>query len=383
MDDCTLIEEKHNQINRSEIIYQKILMKRVYEISIVFQKIRKSNLKYEVTKKKFSNIFDTEQYLNEYLKKFGFFFLPCNQIQSWIFSWFFNSIKISRSNLNFYFLKNVEKILFSIFCYDGERKKIFPNSYSLVLLYASGLSLFSIIEFSYKLSKIFVIQIYSFIKKLICFSKFFRCNILGEIDSRAIYCSLVILSLLNCFTPKIVQIIIKNFDNFFSFDNTMNFVKFKEGHGALTFCFLGSLTFFTNPKFSFKLNSNFKFWFDNKMKFFDFGIQGRYYKIIDSCYIFWILSISIIGSLNFSSEIVNSLFFIREKNFKGFSDYIGKIPDLYHTYYSICGLSLVFFLKKFKPKKFFKKNIYKKKNFIYSKLNPIYGIREISFFFSI
>jgi len=338
MEDGTSVEQLQNHLNRIENTYQKVLKKKII-IKLKFFEFKKI---FQQKYKKKINFLKTEKFLNEFIKKFGFFFLPNNQFHSWTFFWFFNSIKM----FNFNFLKILKQIIFSIVTSNGERTDRFPNSSNLMLLYASSLSFFNLLRFSNNLKKIFIIRIYSFLKKLNFDSRFPKNNLLGEIDARGFYCSLVISSLFNCLTRKFSQKIKNNLENFCSFDGGLNFSKSKESHVALSFCFLGSLAFFSNKKFSMKIHLGFKIWFQNKIKFFDFGIQGRFYKIVDSCYIFWLLSISIISSLLFPLELINSLFFCRENTFKGFSDYIGKIPDLYHTCYSICGLSLLSFLQK-------------------------------------
>jgi prenyltransferase beta subunit len=375
MDNSIIIEQKQFQLNRIELIYQEGLKKNLLLKLNIFQKNK--NLLAYIKKKKLFPFSNTRQFLNEFKKKFGFFYFPIHQSQSWFFFWFLNSIKFLKINSKFYFLKKIKKILISIVFYNGKRIENFPSSTNLILLYASILSFFFSCRFSGKKKKKFLLKIYSFLKKLFFSFKFFRCNILGEIDQRGFFCSLVIFSIFNFFTKKIIFLINKNFYNFYSFDGCLSFEKFEESHGALIFCFLSSLNFFSTKNFSIKIRTSFKIWFFEKMKFFDFCFQGRFYKIVDSCYIFWFLSIAIICSLTFSPDLINFLSHFSQTNNKGFSDYLGKIPDLYHTWYSVCSLSFINFFGKHNSKNFSNK-IKLKSIFFFPKLNPIYGIREIN-----
>jgi len=168
-----------------------------------------------------------------------------------------------------------------------------------------------------------------------------------------------------------------------SFDGGFSCDKSRESHGALSFCLLGSCIFFSTKNYSLKVFSNFKIWFLEKLKYFDSGIQGRPNKIIDSCYIFWLGASSIVLSINIPFELLNVLFFCFKLEFKGFCDQIGKAPDLYHTFYSISGLSLLSFVFH-KKKKIYDTNTSCSKFFqkygLQSKINPIYGIRERKIF---
>jgi protein farnesyltransferase subunit beta len=375
MDNSILIEQKQFQLNQIELIYQEGLKKNLSLKLNIFQKNK--NLLAYIKKKKLFQFSSTKKFLNEFKKKFGFFYFPIHQSQSWFFFWFLNSIKFLKINSKFYFLKKIKKILLSIFFYNGKRVESFPNSTNLILLYASILSFFFSFKLPTKIKRNFLIKVYSFLKKLFVSFKFFRCSILGEIDQRGFFCSLVIFSIFNFFTKKIIFIIKKKFFNFYSFDGCLCFEKFEESHGALIFCFLSSLIFFSTKNFSIKTRPSFKIWFFEKMKFFDFGFQGRFYKIVDSCYIFWFLSIAVICSYQFSPALIIFLSNCNQTNSKGFSDYVGKTPDLYHTWYSICSLSLIVFFGKNNLKDFSNKKKKLKLIFFFPKLNPIYGIREI------
>lgn len=73
------------------------------------------------------------------------------------------------------------------------------------------------------------------------------------------------------------------------------------------------------------------------------GFQGRVNKDPDVCYSFWIGgSLQMIGCLDFVDQKQVKDFLLKcQANSGGFSKYPDMYPDVLHSYYSICWLSIV------------------------------------------
>merc|ERR1719161_3078761 len=79
------------------------------------------------------------------------------------------------------------------------------------------------------------------------------------------------------------------------------------------------------------------------------GFQGRIEKPPDSCYSFWVGgTLKLLGAENFlqGQECAKFLSICEAKYTGGFQKLPeSAVPDLLHTYFSICGLSLCGFLQ--------------------------------------
>jgi protein farnesyltransferase subunit beta len=180
---------------------------------------------------------------------------------------------------------------------------------------------------------------------------------------------------LNFFTKNLFKDIFPKNEKLGNFDGGFGFDKFDESHGALTFCSICSFFFFQGKKQVENTNPSLENWFYNKIKPFEFFFIGRISKIPDSCYFYWLGAISIICNFFFPIEFLNSLIYCKTRKYGGLSDQPSKIPDLYHTSYSLCGLSFYIFYKK--TKKY--REEMGEKFFYYlqlPKINPIMGIKE-------
>ncbi|ABW98318.1 ggt (nucleomorph) [Hemiselmis andersenii] len=368
MDNFSIIELKNFQINKLEIFYQfsfnqkKILFntkKRLKKILKKFNDFR------------FLQVLKSHEFFKKFFSKINYFSFSGNQLQSWFYFWFINAADIIGIKIETSIKKKIKETLKFILLRKGYLNKNFFSSETLLSLYSALLSFSCFEKLEFKNQRAFQITIYSFLRK-IKKKKVYRCSAYGESDSRSFFCVLVISSFFNILTKNLWKDIILLFYNKCSLDGGYGCDKLEESHGALTYCEIASFTFFSNRDDSSVLHPNFENWVLKKLKPFEFGIQGRPTKLPDTCYLFWVGGISIICSFLFPLECFNVLIFNRERKTDGFSDQIGKIPDLYHSCYSICGLALCNFVWK-KKVCFFKNK--KKRNSLF-KINPVYGIRE-------
>ncbi|XP_057813740.2 geranylgeranyl transferase type-1 subunit beta [Cryptomeria japonica] len=75
----------------------------------------------------------------------------------------------------------------------------------------------------------------------------------------------------------------------------------------------------------------------------DGGFQGRSNKASDTCYSFWVGgSLKLLGAHDFYDwEALRCFLFTCQSKYGGFSKWPAMFPDLYHSYYGLCGFSLL------------------------------------------
>lgn len=113
----------------------------------------------------------------------------------------------------------------------------------------------------------------------------FAMHVDGEIDSRASYCALVILRLLNIQD----EILMKNVASWIlacqTYEGGFGSVPGSEAHGGYTFCCVASLCLLNQLKQA-NISSLLR-WLTNKQLEKEGGFCGRSNKLVDSCYSFW------------------------------------------------------------------------------------------------
>lgn len=368
MDTSSVLELIHFQINNLEIIYQIGVNRNIVNRNSMIKK--KRNWQKIFFKKPLG-----DNFLKNYFLKINFFSLPVVQLKPWFFFWFSNSLDLFGKTLNPEIMENMKKNLIKISTGKGSRNYLFLNSESLISVFSSLMALFCLSTSPKQFKKDYRLIIFIFLKKL-AFSPWFRNSLIGEVDSRTIFCTLVISSFMDFFTSNLTKNFFFDYENIFNSDGAFGSDKFDESHGALSFCAVGSFIFFSGKNYSKNLFSTFEIWFLKKIKPFEFSAQGRTPKTPDSCYLFWLCGISIICDIFLPIEFIDNLVLTTEKKFEGFSDQPGKILDLYHTCYFLSGLSLLNFVQK-KKKISFRQNQVNFMEFFFPKINPLFGIREI------
>lgn len=82
------------------------------------------------------------------------------------------------------------------------------------------------------------------------------------------------------------------------------------------------------------------------------GYQGRTNKEADSCYAFWVgASLKLLGCFDCTDFNSTRQFLLSQCQYPagGFAKYPGSYPDILHSYYSLCWLSLSNSLKELDP----------------------------------
>jgi geranylgeranyl transferase type-1 subunit beta len=73
------------------------------------------------------------------------------------------------------------------------------------------------------------------------------------------------------------------------------------------------------------------------------GFQGRINKIPDTCYSFWIgATLCLLGAEKLvNSKLLRAHTMSCQKKISGFGKWPDQYPDVLHTYFSLCGLSML------------------------------------------
>ena len=183
----------------------------------------------------------------------------------------------------------------------------------------------------------------------------------GEMDIRGVYCSLVCADILGIlednkeFTDGVGDFLLgcQTYEGGFSCS------PFGEAHGGYTFCALAS--FLILSRIGDKSYEQINFdklaeWLSNRQLAELGGFNGRINKLIDSCYSYWvgasfelmdILSqkqgseMNIDGEWLFNQEALQGYLIICCQGVQGgLRDKPTKNPDIYHTCYSLSGMSV-------------------------------------------
>lgn len=222
----------------------------------------------------------------------------------------------------------------------------------LASAYAAILTLVSIKEYS--LLQQIRGNLYAWIMSLKLPDGSFKMHYNGESDTRSTYCALIISSLLNIQTPKLLFKCREYLNSCQTFEGGFSGVPGTEAHGGYTFCALASYFLLYNDKFEFYSQESFNLnalirWATMQQYQLEGGLVGRTNKLVDACYSFWIGGCY--AMLETLTDTPNSSLFSRiglknyilrccQNKFGGFKDKPGKPVDFYHTNYTLCGLSI-------------------------------------------
>lgn len=165
----------------------------------------------------------------------------------------------------------------------------------------------------------------------------------SENDMRFIYCACCISYILNDWSgvdiPRVVQYIKESRSYDFGFGQGPSL----EAHGGSTFCALASLVLMNqlNSSFEAKELEKIKRWCLVRQKS---GFQGRPNKPVDTCYSFWVgASLELLGAFSCVDFPANREYLISAQATitGGFSKWPGNHPDALHTYFGLCGMTLM------------------------------------------
>eukprot|EP01107_Rhizomastix_libera_P001545 TRINITY_DN12535_c0_g1_i1.p1 TRINITY_DN12535_c0_g1~~TRINITY_DN12535_c0_g1_i1.p1 ORF type:complete len:426 (-),score=59.48 TRINITY_DN12535_c0_g1_i1:14-1291(-) len=180
----------------------------------------------------------------------------------------------------------------------------------------------------------------------------FASHLDGETDIRGTYCALSTARVLNLLTDELVKGTAEWIASCQRYDGGLSGFPGNESHGGYAFCGLAGLCILGRADL---LDIQaLEHWVCNRQMNFEGGFQGRTNKLVDSCYSFWQGAICPLLHLAHSGGVTRDgtwaydhealqryiLDACQDETQGGLRDKPGKSRDLYHTCYSLSGLSL-------------------------------------------
>ncbi|EPS66724.1 hypothetical protein M569_08052, partial [Genlisea aurea] len=169
----------------------------------------------------------------------------------------------------------------------------------------------------------------------------------GEEDLRFLFCAAAICSVLNNWGGMDCQKSKEYIMKCQSYDGGFGLTPCSESHGGATYCAVASLKLMGLFDEALGGSSSATLLLDwcLQKQCEGGGFQGRSNKPADTCYAFWIGSVvrMIVGGGDelIDAEALKGFLSSCETKCGGFSKFPEVWPDLYHSYYGICSLSLM------------------------------------------
>lgn len=182
----------------------------------------------------------------------------------------------------------------------------------------------------------------------------FHMHVGGECDIRGVYCALAIAKLTNIYTDSLFENSAEWIVSCQTYEGGFSGCPDMEAHGGYTFCGLAALTILGRENLC-NMKSLMR-WAVNRQMRFEGGFQGRTNKLVDSCYSFWQCGIFPMIHRILAQEGTNTVDMERwlfhqtalqeyilvccQDPSGGFVDKPSKLRDVYHTCYTLSGLSV-------------------------------------------
>jgi geranylgeranyl transferase type-2 subunit beta len=194
-----------------------------------------------------------------------------------------------------------------------------------------------------KLSLVDIPKVKSFIASLQQSDGSFYGDKWGEVDTRFSYCALSTLSILGELHSGAIDL--EKATEFVgkcrNFDGGFGAVPGAESHAAQCFCCVGALSIGGALHL---VDADLLGWWLSERQCDSGGLNGRPEKQADVCYSWWILStLSILGRTSWIDKKALEGFILRAQDDEdgGIADRPGDMADIFHTFFGICGLSLI------------------------------------------
>lgn len=182
----------------------------------------------------------------------------------------------------------------------------------------------------------------------------FRLHVDGETDVRGAYCAISCAKLLNLPEPVIKELFAGTGDwiaQCQTYEGGFGGAPDLEAHGGYTFCGIAGLALL-NEAAKCDRQALLK-WTLRRQMTYEGGFQGRTNKLVDGCYSFWVGATIPITQATLSGvdkQMEHTLFDVEalqeyillccQKQNGGLIDKPGKPQDLYHTCYTLSGVSI-------------------------------------------
>nr|CAD7451952.1 unnamed protein product [Timema tahoe] len=176
----------------------------------------------------------------------------------------------------------------------------------------------------------------------------------GEIDLRGVYCAVSVARLTNIYSNALFEDSAHWIASCQTYEGGFSSVPGTEAHGGYAFCGLAALRLL-NKEHLCDMNALLR-WLVNRQMRFEGGFQGRTNKLVDGCYSFWqggafpllhrILNEENVNTVSgerwlFHQEALQEYILVCcQHSSGGLIDKPNKPRDIYHTCYTLSGLSI-------------------------------------------
>ncbi|XP_064609546.1 geranylgeranyl transferase type-1 subunit beta-like [Liolophura sinensis] len=165
----------------------------------------------------------------------------------------------------------------------------------------------------------------------------------SENDMRFVYCACCISYMIADWSGVNRDKVKKYVKNSLSYDGGIGQGPGLEAHGGSTFCAIASLILMDELENTFtpKDLKRIKTWCILRQRS---GFHGRPNKPVDTCYSFWVAAtLQLLGLFSLTDFSSNRTYILSTEGHitGGFSKWPDHSPDALHTYFGICGLSLL------------------------------------------
>lgn len=184
-------------------------------------------------------------------------------------------------------------------------------------------------------------QIAEFITSLQLQDGSFQGDSYGEVDTRFVYNALSSLSILGKLTSDVIDKAVEFLQRCENFDGSFGMKPGAESHGAQVFTVLGALAIVDRLDV---INKDKLSQWLSERQVKGGGLNGRPEKLPDVCYSWWILSpLKILDRTHWIDldQLQTFILNCQDPELGGFSDRKDNQTDIYHTCFSIGGLSLI------------------------------------------
>lgn len=165
----------------------------------------------------------------------------------------------------------------------------------------------------------------------------------GEVDTRFSYCAFNALSLLNRLDAIDVDKALTWLQKCRNFDGGFGAIPGAESHAAQIFCVVGC--FAISKRMDQLQEKELLAWFlAERQNPRDGGLNGRPEKTSDVCYSWWVLSsLAMMKRLDWinGQKLREFIRQCEDLESGGIADAVGDLPDVFHTFFGLSGLSLL------------------------------------------
>jgi len=242
-------------------------------------------------------------------------------------------------------------VSFVMDCYDPESGGFGGNiGHDAHLLYT--LSAIQILALSDRLELLDKEKVIEFVGKLQNDDGSFSGDEWGEVDTRFSYCALAALSILGVLhqeeSNQTIKIDFNKTTEYIlscrNFDGGFGCIPGAESHAGQIFCCVGALAILGRLDSLGTEAADLLCWWLAERQCDSGGLNGRPEKQADVCYSWWILSaLVILGRVDWINVGKLGAFILQcqDEEDGGIADRPGNMPDVFHTFFGISGLSLI------------------------------------------